>query len=236
MGKIGDNYKKLRDSIPPYVTIVVASKMRTPDEVKEVIQAGAEDIGENYVYPEAFDKYQSLGDIAKKARWHFIGHLQKNKINKALFIFDVIQTVESFRKAKEIDKRVKGAGKSIIPVFLEINSGREESKTGFPPDISILKEALVKMEELKHIKIKGLMTMGPRFGDPEEARPYFKLTKELFEQLKDVETKNSELKILSMGMSNSYKVAIEEGANMVRIGSLIYGSQGRSLHCCGFLT
>ncbi len=78
--------------------------------------------------------------------------------------------------------------------------------------------------------------MGPRFGDPEEARPYFKLTKELFEQLKDVETKNSELETLSMGMSNSYKVAIEEGSNMVRIGSLIYGSQGRSLHCCGFLT
>lgn len=225
MGKIGDNYKRLRESIPLDVSIVVASKTRTHDEVEEVIEAGATLIGENYVYPEALNKYQLLGEKAKRIRWHLIGPLQKNKINKALPIFDLIQTVGSLHIAREIDKRVERAGKSIIPVLLEINSGREESKSGFLPDLSIIKEAILEIEELRNIMIKGLMTMGPMYGNPENARPYFKITREIFERLKEVETKNSMMEILSMGMSNSYKVAIEEGSNMVRIGSLIFGER-----------
>ncbi len=225
MGKIEENYKRLRDTIPDYVAIVVASKTRTPDEIEEVIQAGATDIGENYVYPEAFNKYQSLGEIARTVKWHLIGPLQKNKINKALPIFGLIQTVDSSRNAREIDKRAEKAGKSVIPVLLEINSGREAAKSGFPPDFSTIKEAIIKVEELKHIRIKGLMTMGPRFGDLEIARPYFRITRELFGKLKEVNTKNSRMEILSMGMSNSYTVAIEEGSNMVRIGSLIFGER-----------
>ena len=225
MGKIGDNYKRLRESIPLDVSIVVASKTRTYDEVEEVIEAGATLIGENYVYPEALNKYQLLGEKAKRVRWHLIGPLQKNKINKALPIFDLIQTVGSLHIAREIDKRVERAGKSIIPVLLEINSGREESKSGFLPDLSIIKEAILEIEELRNVMIKGLMTMGPMYGNPENARPYFKITREIFERLKEVETKNSMMEILSMGMSNSYKVAIEEGSNMVRIGSLIFGER-----------
>jgi len=225
MGKIGDNYKRLRESIPLDVSIVVASKTRTYDEVEEVIEAGATLIGENYVYPEALNKYQLLGEKAKRVRWHLIGPLQKNKINKALPIFDLIQTVGSLHIAREIDKRVERAGKSIIPVLLEINSGREESKSGFLPDLSIIKEVILEIEELRNIMIKGLMTMGPMYGNPENARPYFKITREIFERLKEVETKNSMMEILSMGMSNSYKVAIEEGSNMVRIGSLIFGER-----------
>jgi len=223
MGTIADNYKRLRDSISPEVAIIVASKTRTPEEVKEVIEAGATDIGENYVYPEAVNKYKLLGDTAKKVNWHLIGPLQKNKINKALPIFDMIQTVDSSRIMRDIDKRLEKAEKSVIPILLEINSGGEETKSGFLPDFSLIKDALLEMEELKHIRIKGLMTMGPAFGNPEDARPYFKLTRELFEKLGDIRTVNSEMKILSMGMSNSYRVAIEEGSNMVRIGSLIFG-------------
>ena len=223
MGKIAENYRKLRDSIPSYVTLVIATKTRTPDEIEEVIEAGATDIGENYVYPEAVNKYKLLGDTAKEVRWHLIGPLQKNKINKALPIFDMIQTVDSSRIMRDIDKRLEKAGKSVIPILLEVNSGGEETKSGFLPDFSLIKDALLEIEELKHIRIKGLMTMGPRFGDPQDARPYFKLTRELFEKLGDIKTINSEMKILSMGMSNSYRVAIEEGSNMVRIGSLIFG-------------
>lgn len=223
MGTIADNYKRLRDSISPEVAIIVASKTRTPEEVKEVIEAGATNIGENYVYPEAVNKYKLLGDTAKKVRWHLIGPLQKNKINKALPIFDMIQTVDSSRILRDIDKRLEKAGKSVIPILLEINSGGEETKSGFLPDFSLIKDALLEIEELKHIRIKGLMTMGPALGNPEDARPYFKLTRELFEKLGDIRTVNSEMKILSMGMSNSYRVAIEEGSNMVRIGSLIFG-------------
>ncbi|TET99230.1 MAG: YggS family pyridoxal phosphate-dependent enzyme [Candidatus Stahlbacteria bacterium] len=225
MGKIGDNYKRLRESIHLDISIVVASKTRTYNEVGEVIEAGATLIGENYVYPEALNKYQLLGEKAERVRWHLIGPLQKNKINKALLIFDLIQTVGSLHIAREIDKRVERAGKSIIPVLLEINSGREESKSGFLPDLSIIKEAILEIEELRNIMIKGLMTMGPMYGNPENARPYFKITREIFERLKEVETKNSMMEILSMGMSNSYKVAIEEGSNMVRIGSLIFGER-----------
>ena len=112
-----------------------------------------------------------------------------------------------------------------MPVLLEINSGKEKAKTGFMPVIKKIKEALVQMEELKHIEIRGLMTMGPATGDPENARKYFTSTRKIFEKLKSVSTINSKMEILSMGMSNSYKVAIDEGSNMVRIGSVIFGER-----------
>jgi pyridoxal phosphate enzyme (YggS family) len=225
MGKITDNYRKLRDSIKDDVTIVVATKTRSVKEMAEVIEGGAEHIGENYAYPEATEKYEELGDLAVKVKWHLIGHLQSNKINKALPIFDLIQTVESVEKARDIDSRVENAGKIFIPILLEINSGKEKTKTGFMPTFTSIKKALIQMEDLKHIEIKGLMTMGPDEGNPLDARKYFTLTRKIFEKLKDVQTINSKMEILSMGMSNSYKVAIEEGANMVRIGSLIFGER-----------
>ena len=225
MGKVSDNYKKLRDSIKDEVKIVVATKTRSINEIREVVEAGAEHIGENYVYPEATEKYEELGDFSIKLKWHLIGHLQSNKINKALPIFDLLQTVDSLEKAVDIDKRVENAGKIFMPILLEINSGKEKSKTGFMPVIKEVKKALVKMEELKHIEIRGLMTMGPITGNPENARKYFTLTRKIFEKLKDVSTINSKMEILSMGMSNSYKIAIEEGATMVRIGSLIFGER-----------
>jgi pyridoxal phosphate enzyme (YggS family) len=225
VGKISDNYRKLRDSTKDDVTIVVATKARNVNEITEVIEAGAEHIGENYVYPEASEKYEELGDLAIKVKWHLIGHLQSNKINKAIPIFDLIQTVDSIEKAIEIDKRVENAGKIFVPVLLEINSGKEKTKTGFMPVITAIKKALTQMEDLKNIEIRGLMTMGPAEGNPADARKYFTLTRKIFEKLRDVNTINSKMEILSMGMSNSYKVAIEEGSNMVRIGSLIFGER-----------
>ncbi len=225
MASIRDNYKRLRELIPEDVSIVVASKTRTLEEIEEVIEAGATIIGENYVYPEALNKYISLGEIAKKVKWHLIGPLQKNKINKALQMFNLIQTIDSLKISKEINKRANKAGKSVIQVLLEINSGREETKSGFPPDFEVIKNVILEMEKLKNINIRGLMTMGPMFGDPENARVYFKITKDLFERIKDIKTKKCKMEILSMGMSNSYRVAIEEGSNMVRIGTLIFGER-----------
>ncbi len=225
MASIRNNYKRLRELIPEDVSIVVASKTRTLEEIEEVIEAGATIIGENYVYPEALNKYISLGEIAKKVKWHLIGPLQKNKINKALQMFNLIQTIDSLKISKEINKRANKAGKSVIQVLLEINSGREETKSGFPPDFEVIKNVILEMEKLKNINIRGLMTMGPMFGDPENARVYFKITKDLFERIKDIKTKKCKMEILSMGMSNSYRVAIEEGSNMVRIGTLIFGER-----------
>jgi hypothetical protein len=159
-----------------------------------------------------------------------IGHLQANKINKALIIFDVIQTVDSPEKAAAIDKRVESARKRIAPVFIEINIGSELSKAGIKPaehePFDEYMERLVEdMSKLEHLRIEGLMTMGPRFGDPENVRPYFKRTRKIFESIEGLNLPNVDMKYLSMGMTNSYKVAIEEGSNMVRIGTAIFGER-----------
>jgi len=217
---ITENYIKIREEIPEYVSVVLAGKKRTAEELLEVINAGATDIGENYVQ-EAEVIYNSLGNEVKKVRWHMIGPLQRNKVNKALSLFDVIQTIDSLRLAKSIDRKVKRIGK-IFPVYIEINSGKETQKAGVMPENA---ENLIKQIAcFENIKIEGLMTMGPRFGNPEDARPYFRETKKIFEQIKS-SMPNLDMKVLSMGMTNSYKVAIEEGSNMVRIGTAIFGER-----------
>lgn len=225
MGRIAEEFNHIRDSIPNEVKLVAATKSRTVDEIKEVIDAGADVIGENYTHPEAVRKYRELGDYADKVNWELIGHLQKNDINKALPIFDRIQTVESIAKAKHIDKRVEKAGKEVVPILIEINSGREQAKYGLPPEEEELEEMVAGIRELDHIRLEGLMTMGPFTGDPEDARPYFQVTKKLFEYGKKLVNGKDRMEVLSMGMTNSYKVAIEEGANMIRVGTAIFGER-----------
>lgn len=215
------NYQKIRKEIPNNVTIIIAAKTRTKKELLEVIAAGATDIGENYVQ-EAEEMYNSLGEAATKVRWHMIGHLQKNKINKALKIFDVIQTVDSYKKAKAINQRVEATGAGPIPVYIEINIGSEMTKAGVEPKYEVVEKLIKDMSELEHITIEGLMTMGPRFGNPEDSRPYFRKTKEIYERIKALNLSNINMRTLSMGMSNSYRVAIEEGSNMVRLGTVIF--------------
>ena len=220
---IHENYKKIRQEVPEYVTIVLAAKKKSKDEIEEVIDAGATDIGENYVQ-EAEEMYNSLWEKAKSVRWHIIGHLQKHKINKALEIFDVIQTVDSVKKTEEINKRALIKGKQIS-VFIEINIGNEVSKTGIKPEYGLVKNLAREISMLKNVKLEGLMTMGPRFGDPEGNRSFFKNIIQIFDKLKSLDIPDTEMKYLSMGMSNSYKVAIEEGGNMIRPGTIIFGER-----------
>ena len=220
---IHENYKKIRQEVPEQVTIVLAAKEKSKDEIEEIIDAGATDIGENYVQ-EAKEMYTSLGEKAKKVRWHMIGHLQKNKINKALEVFDVIQTVDSIKHAREIDKRAFSKGKQIS-VFIEVNIGNEVSKTGIKPEYELVENLAGEISLLKNLKLEGLMTMGPRFGDPEGNRPFFKKIKQIFDKLKTLDLPDTEIKYLSMGMSNSYKVSIEEGSNMIRPGTIIFGER-----------
>src|SRR6056297_322506 len=229
MMSITENYQKISAEIPDYVTIVLAGKTKTPEEISEAIDAGATNIGENYVQ-EAEAMIKKLGDKAHRVRWHMIGHLQKNKINKALPIFDVIKTIDSLKKAKDIDKRVEKAGKKSISVFVEINIGNEDSKSGLmheahEPFEEYMEQFIRQIATLKHLKVEGLMTMGPRFGNPEKSRPFFKRTKQIFDRIKEKNIQNVEMKYLSMGMSNSYKVAIEEGSNMIRPGTIIFGKR-----------
>ena len=213
---IKDNIAKIMQEIPEGVTLVAAAKARTPEEVSEAVSSGVTIIGENYLQ----EAVEAFGKIGNAAKWHFIGHLQKNKVKKAVKLFDMIETVDSLELAEEIDKRCGDIGR-VMPVLIEVNSGGEIQKFGvLPQDVPRLAKGIARLE---NIKLVGLMTMGPFSEDAEEARPYFVKTREVFNELKETGIENVEMKYLSMGMTSSYSVAIEEGANIIRIGTKIFG-------------
>ena len=216
---IKQNVQSVLAELPDGVELVAAAKAKTPQEALEAIEAGVTIIGENYI-SEAKRIYEVVG---KRAKWHFIGTLQKHNVReKMLEMFDMIETVDSLEIAQEIDKKCAQIGK-VMPVLIEINSGREEQKFGVFPENA---EQLVrKLSSFGNISVMGLMTMGPRFGDPEDARPYFVETRKIFEKIRKLDLPNVEMRYLSMGMTNSYKIAIEEGANIVRIGTKIFGER-----------
>lgn len=218
VAEIADRVRSVLDAIPPGVTVMAAAKGRSLFDVEAVIEAGITHVGHNYVQ-EAADM---IPDLRRRVTWHMIGHLQRNKVLEAIHLFDMIETLDSVRLAQAVNKRCAAHNKTM-PVLIEVNSGREPSKTGVPPEkVDDLAAAVTEME---HICLEGLMTMGPRFGDPEDARPYFRATRDVFERLSASELPNVTMRYLSMGMSNSYQVAIEEGANLVRIGTALFGSR-----------
>jgi len=209
---IKDNIYKIKKEIPSNVDILAATKTRSIAEIQEAVDSGIYIIGENYVQ-EAEKKYPSIKGEVKK---HYIGHLQTNKVKKALEIFDVIETVDSLNLAKEIDKK---ADKEVI-IYIEVNIGREPNKTGvFPEEADKLIDEISK---LRNVQITGLMTMAPFLKDIEKIRPYFKEMKNLSDKLNK---KYPKIRTLSMGMSDSYKIAIEEGANLIRLGTVIFGAR-----------
>ena len=218
MTDISINIQKLLKELPPGVQLVAAVKNRTPAEITAAVRAGITILGENYVQ-EAAEHYTAVGRVAQ---WHCIGHLQKNKIKKAVEIFDMIQTVDSLEMAREIDKRCQSINK-IMPILIEVNSGRELRKSGvLPEDVAALAQSIAA---IPNIRLMGLMTMGPAFGDPAAARPYFVTTRQVFEDIKARYIPNVTMQYLSMGMTNSYQVALREGANIVRLGTLIFGQR-----------
>jgi hypothetical protein len=213
---IHENVRALLAELPENVTLVAAAKSRTTEEILEAIAAGVKIIGENYIQ-EAQAAYEVIG---RRVKWHFIGHLQKNKVKKAVEIFDLIETLDSLETAKEVDKRCGERGKPL-PVLIEVNSGREPQKFGLlPENVAAL---VTEMVRFQHVRVEGLMTMGPESGDPEDARPYFRETRKVFDQVGALGLEGVSMNWLSMGMSHSYRVAIEEGANLVRIGTRIFG-------------
>lgn len=219
---IRENVKRILHELPDGVELVAAVKQRKPEDVMEAIEAGVTIVGENYI-SEAKHVYKTIGS---RATWHFIGMSKTVKHDllrkNVLEMFDMIETIDSINLAMDLDKRC-GQIKKIMPVLIEINSGREPQKSGvYPEDVEALLHA---MSPLVNIKVMGFMTMGPRFGDPEESRPYFVQTRKIFDRLKKSNPFNAEMKYLSMGMTNSYKIAIEEGANLVRIGTKLFGKR-----------
>jgi PLP dependent protein len=217
---IDDNVRQILAELPPGVTLVAAAKTRSPREIMQAVAAGVRIIGENYVQ-EAETAYQVIGS---QAEWHFIGHLQRNKVKRAVELFDMIETVDSTEIAGEINKKCQQIGKTM-PVLVEINSGREAQKAGVYPEKA--GELITAMADLKHIRVMGLMTMGPATGLAEKLRACFYETRKVFDQLKQLAQPNTEMKYLSMGMTDSYKIALEEGANIIRIGSKIFGARSK---------
>jgi len=214
---IANRVRELKVILPPNVDLVAAAKTRSSDDVRAALDAGVRIIGHNYVQ-EAQSMIGHLGREA--AMWTFIGHLQRNKVKLAVQLFDSIQTVDSIRLAEAIDKECHKFGR-IMPILIEINAAREPQKSGVAPEDA--EDMIRALSKLKSIHIDGLMTMGPLVSDPEDLRPIFRATKALFDRLAGTDIPRVSMAVLSMGMSASYKIAIEEGATMIRLGTTIFG-------------
>lgn len=210
------NVSKILSKLPKGVTLVAAGKTRSVDELRAAVSAGVSIIGHNYVQ----EAQTSIASMGHTVRWHFIGHLQRNKAKKAVELFDMIETVDSRHLADALNVAAAQREK-VQDVLIEVNSAREPNKAGaMPEDVTDLARYIANC---RNVRIMGLMTMGPWSDDPESMRPYFRLTHELFESLARDDSSSINMKYLSMGMSGSYLVAIEEGANLVRIGTALFG-------------
>ena len=201
---------------PEEIKLVAVTKTATIEQIKEAISVGIKIIGENKVQ-EAKEKYHIL---SADTEWHLVGHLQTNKVKYAIEIFDCIQSVDSIKLAKEIDKRSLQFGKTTN-VLVEVNVSGEETKYGIKPEEVEL--FLKEISEFSGIRVRGLMTIAPIEKDKEEVRPYFGKLREISKEIKSKNIKNVKMDYLSMGMTDDFEVAIEEGANMVRIGRGIFG-------------
>lgn len=207
------NAERILKEIPEHVTLLAAAKKRSPQEVLAAFEAGIRCFGHNYIQ-EAQDM---LPQLSIQAEWHMIGHLQRNKTKLAVELFDMVETVDSTRLACALEKRAAQQEK-ILPVMIEVNSGREENKNGaLPENVAALVEELA---EMPHLQLQGFMTMGPLTGDAQLSRPYFRTTCQIYDTFK---RNDANIQWLSMGMSHSYQIAIEEGANLVRIGTSLFG-------------
>ena len=220
---IRDNLLKVRERIeraaqragrdPKEIKLVAVSKMVEVDRIKEAIEAGVSILGENYVQ-EAQEKIEALG---KPVSWHFIGHLQSNKAKYAVRLFDVIHSLDSIPLAEELSRRAEQPDR-VIRVMIEVNLSREATKFG--TDEERVLNLARRIQNLGHLSLEGLMTMPPYFDSPEMSRPYYVALRELEDRMiKD----GIPLKELSMGMSNDFEIAIEEGATYVRVGTAIFG-------------
>lgn len=221
---VSENYKKIQDKVASAcarvdknvkdIQIVGICKGHSSEKLREAYECGIRIMGENKTQ-EADIHRSDLEDLDIK--WHFVGKLQKNKINRILNNFDFIQSVDGVKSIEHIHKRVL----DNRDVFIEINIGEEKTKSGFT--VNGLRKAINYIQNLNRVNIIGLMAIPPSVDDPEDSRPYFKRIRELKDEINGMNLKNFDIKYLSMGMSYDYEIAIEEGATMVRIGTALFG-------------
>ena len=203
---------------PEDILLIAVTKLHDASEINEAIDCGITDIGENKVQ-EILDKYEKV----KKVRWHLIGHLQTNKVKYIIDKVDLIHSVDSLKLAEEIEKRSANIGKTM-DILIQVNAAEEESKFGVSvSDVDGLIESI--LQNCPHIRIKGLMTIGPFVDDDEEIRRVFKEVSEIFDRYKGEERENLDFQYLSMGMTHDFEIAIEEGANCIRVGTAIFGDR-----------
>ena len=207
---------------PGDVALVAVTKTVDSDSVLKSIDAGLRVFGENRVQEarDKIDRLSGLPDAPSDVQWHLIGHLQRNKAKYSVGLFDLIHSVDSAALADELDRQAQKNGK-IQKILVEVKLSDEDTKYGVDEDS--LERLLGHIGELKGLELRGLMTIPPFFGEPEEARPYFRRLRELRD---DMQKKGFALLELSMGMSNDFEVAIEEGATLVRVGTAIFGERG----------
>lgn len=217
---IKENLEKVRKTIPDGVTLLAVSKTKPLEYLQEAYDCGVRDFGENKVQ-EMCSKYENMN---KDIRWHLIGHLQTNKVKYLVDKVYLIHSLDSVNLLNTIEKVFGKAGKTAN-TLIQINIGREESKTGIMEED--LDSFIAEIEKCQHVKVKGIMVIIP-IGDEESNRMYFKRTKEIFDKLKEKEFNNITMEILSMGMTHDYLTAINEGSNLVRIGTGIFGERNYS--------
>ena len=228
MSVIGDNIREIRENIaeaalrsgrePSEVRLMAVTKTVDDDRILEAIEAGVDIMGENYIQ-EAKRKIEMM-DVDVK--WHMIGHLQSNKAKYAVRLFDMIHSVDRMKLAMELDRRSAAAGR-VTDILVEVNVSGEESKNGISANEA--PDLISQITLLDNLSIRGLMTMPPWFDDPEDARPFFVALRELRDKIIAEDIKGVEMRELSMGMSGDYRVAVEEGATIVRIGTAIFGAR-----------
>ncbi|WP_022668748.1 YggS family pyridoxal phosphate-dependent enzyme [Desulfospira joergensenii] len=204
---------------PETLTLIGVSKRKSAEIVTRAIEAGAENLGENYIQ-EAVEKIDLIGK--DRACWHFIGHLQSNKARFAVKYFDYIHTVDKLKLAREINKQAKKIDK-IQKILLQVNIAEETTKSGAQAEDMLFLAR--EISQFENVSVRGLMCMPPYFENPEDARIYFKRLVGIKEQILEANIPNISMEDLSMGMSNDFRVAVEEGSTMVRVGTAIFGSR-----------
>ena len=214
---ISEAYNKAKNELAEDVTLICVSKTRQIHEIKEAYASGARDFGENKVQ-ELMEKFDSLD---KSVRWHFIGHLQRNKVKFIVGKVHLIHSLDSIRLLNEIEKQY-GAKDEIAKVLIQVNIGKENTKTGIA--VEELDSLIEYCEKCNNIKVHGLMATIP-IGNVENCRVFFKQMKSIYDNLKTIKYKNVTMEFLSLGMSGDYEIALEEGANMIRLGEKIFGKR-----------
>lgn len=200
------------------VLLVAVTKLHTPAEINEAIDAGITDIGENKVQ-EIIDKF----DDVKPVKWHLIGHLQTNKVKYIIDKVSMIHSVDSLKLAKEIDKRAEQHGLTM-DILIQVNSALDERKFGVTTEET---EELISqiLSACPNVRLKGLMCIAPYEENPDDARPYFAAVRELYDKYSKEKNERMDFEFLSMGMTNDFQVAIEEGSNLIRVGTAIFGKR-----------